>query len=365
MSERVLMKGNEAVCRGAAAGGCKAFFGYPITPQNEIPEIMSWLMPEHGGVFLQAESEVAAINMVYGASCAGVRAMTSSSSPGISLKQEGISYIVGCELPAVIVNVQRGGPGLGNIAPSQSDYFQAVKGGGHGDYRCLTLAPWSAEECHDLTAMAFDLADKYRNPVMVLMDGMLGQMLEPVPVGKKIETKEYPKPWATTGCRGRQPNVINSLYLVPEEMEEVNLRIQARYAQAEREEVSFDEFRTDDADLVLVAYGTVARICRTAVDLARAEGYRVGLLRPITLYPFPTEQIRRLALDGKLFLTVEMSYGQMVEDVRLACCGLSEVHFYGRGGGVVPDQLQILRQIRTILPRPLTTSGVERAEVAK
>ena len=364
MSDRVLMKGNEAVCRGAVAAGCKAFFGYPITPQNEVPEIMSWLMPQNGGVFLQAESELAAINMVYGASCAGVRAMTSSSSPGISLKQEGISYMVGCELPAVIVNVQRGGPGLGNIAPSQSDYFQAVKGGGHGDYHCLTLAPWSVEESFELTALAFELADKYRNPAMVLTDGMLGQMLEAMPRNKHFETKQYPKPWATTGCKGRPPNVINSLYMVPEDMEAVNLRIQARYAQAEVEDVRFDEYRAQDADLVLVAYGTVGRICRTVVDLAREEGYSVGLLRPISLYPFPKEPLRELALDGKLLLTVEMSCGQMVEDVRLSTCGLTEVHFYGRTGGVVPDQLQVLDQIRGILPR-LVGGRFQRAEVAK
>jgi len=364
VSNRVLMKGNEAVCRGAVAAGCKAFFGYPITPQNEIPEIMSWLMPENGGVFVQAESELAAINMVYGASCTGARAMTSSSSPGVSLKQEGISYMVGCELPGVIVNVQRGGPGLGNIAPSQSDYFQAVKGGGHGDYHCLTVAPWSVEECFELTALAFELADKYRTPAMVLMDGMLGQMLEPVPVDKKVETRAYPKPWATTGAKGRAPNIINSLYMVAEEMEEVNLRIQARYAQAEIEDVRCAEYRTDDADLVLVAYGTVARICRTAVDLAREDGYAVGMLRPISLYPFPKAVLHQLALDGKLFLAVEMSCGQMVEDVRLSVCGVSEVHFFGRTGGVVPDQVQILEHIRGILPRRVG-GRLERAEVAK
>ena len=363
MSGRVLMKGNEAVCRGAVAAGCKGFFGYPITPQNEIPEIMSWLMPENGGVFVQAESEVAAINMVYGASSAGVRAMTSSSSPGVSLKQEGISYIAGSELPAVIVNVQRGGPGLGNIAPAQSDYFQAVKGGGHGDYRCLTLAPWSVEECFELTARAFELADKYRNPAMVLMDGMLGQMLEPMPVDKRIETKTYPKPWATTGAKGRPPNIVNSLYMVAEELEETNLRIQSRYAAAERDDLLYDEYGADDSDLVLIAYGTCARICRTVVDLARDEGCSVGLLRPISLFPFPKEPIRRLALGGKLLLVVEMSCGQMVEDVMLAACGLTNVHFYGRTGGVVPDQLQVLDQIRQILPS--RGMSIRRMEVAK
>ncbi len=364
MVERVLMKGNEAVCRGAVAAGCQAFFGYPITPQNEIPEIMSWLMPENGGVFLQAESEVAAINMVYGASCTGARVMTSSSSPGISLKQEGISYLAACELPAVIVNVQPLGPGLGNIAPAQSDYFQAVKGGGHGDYHCLTVAPWSVEECFDLTAKAFDLADKYRNPAMVLMDGMLGQMLESIPANKTVKNTHYPKPWACTGCKGRIPNVINSLYMVQEELEAVNLRIQVRYNQAERNEIQYAEYRAEDADLVLVAYGTVARICKTAVDLARAEGYSVGLLRPISLFPFPKQVLRELALDDKLFLTVEMSLGQMVEDVRLACCGIADVHFYGRAGGVIPDQFQILDQIKRILPKPVG-GRYERAELAK
>ncbi|MBI2844769.1 MAG: 3-methyl-2-oxobutanoate dehydrogenase subunit VorB [Armatimonadetes bacterium] len=340
------MKGNEAVVRGAIAAGCRGFFGYPITPQNEVPEYMSVLMPQAGGVFLQAESEVAAINMVYGAASTGARVMTSSSSPGISLKQEGISYIAACELPAVIVNVQRGGPGLGNIAPGQADYFQAVKGGGHGDYKLLTLAPWSVSECFYLTALAFDLADRYRNPAMVLSDAIVGQMIEPVELPDKIEVNIPPKPWATTGRKGRGKNVINSLWISPDQMEEVNRRLQAKYTLAMEREVRYQELAVEDADLVLVAYGSVARICRTAVDLARSERLSVGLFRPIGLFPFPTLPIQWLAECGKRFLVVEMSHGQMVEDVRLAVNGRAEVIFYGRSGGVVPTPTEILDRIR-------------------
>ena len=345
MAERVLMKGNEAVVLGAIAGGCRAFFGYPITPQNEIPEYMSKHMPEAGGVFLQAESEVAAINMVYGASCAGVRAMTSSSSPGVSLKQEGISYMAGAELPGVVVNVQRGGPGLGNIAASQSDYFQSVKGGGHGDYRTITLAPWSVTECYTFTAEAFDIADEYRGVVLVLLDAILGQMIEPVKV-PNWKPKHFPKPWATTGARGREKNIIASLYIRPPDLEEVNLRIQARYDLAAERLTRTHSMMTEDADVVLVAYGCSARICRTVVDMARAEGIRAGLLRPITLYPFPNREIRALADGGASFLVVELSLGQMVEDVRLAVEGTAEVRFRGRAGGMVPTPVEILDQVR-------------------
>ena len=343
---RKLMKGNEAICYGAVAGRCDAFFGYPITPQNEIPEKMSVLMPESGGVFLQAESEVSAINMVYGAASAGKRAMTSSSSPGISLKQEGISYIAACELPCVVVNVQRGGPGLGNTLPGQADYFQTIKGGGHGDYKMITLAPWSVQECYDFMPLAFDIADKYRNPVAILMDAIVGQMIEPVDVSVEIDYPERPKPWAVTGAKGRSHNVINSLWIDMNVMEALNERLQEKYRAAERDEVRFAEYKTEDADLVLVAYGSPARICRTAADMAREEGLKVGLLRPISLYPFPSARLFELAEAGKRFLTVEMSMGQMLEDVKLSVNGKAEIGFYGRTGGVVPTPVDVLERVR-------------------
>ena len=362
MATRKLIKGNVAICHGAIAAGCDAFFGYPITPQNEIPEKMSELMPEHGRVFLQAESEVAAINMVYGAACAGKRAMTSSSSPGISLKMEGLSYIAACELPCVVVNVQRGGPGLGNTLPGQADYFQAVKGGGHGDYRLLTIAPWSVQECYEFMPVAFDLADRYRNPAMVLMDAIIGQMLEPVDLHGSFEIHDYPKPWATNGARGRAHNIINSLWIDVEVMEGLNQRIQAKYADAALHEVRCHEYRTDDAELVLVAYGSTARICRTVVDLARDEGMSVGLLRPITLYPFPNPQIAGHAAKGRRFLAVEMSAGQMVEDVQLAVNGAAEVRFYGRTGGAVPTPTEVLNEVRAIFGKPPVVSHYGRRE---
>lgn len=346
-TKKTLMKGNEAIVRGAIAAGCSAFFGYPITPQNEVPEYMSVLMPEAGGVFLQAESELASINMVYGAASAGVRVMTSSSSPGISLMQEGISYIAASELPAVIVNVQRGGPGLGNIAPGQADYFQSVKGGGHGDYKLITLAPWSVTECYTFTALAFELADKYRNPALVLADAIIGQMIESIVVPEKLDTKTYEKPWATTGRRGRShKNFINSLWIQPEVLEDLNRKIQAKYQLIVENEVRYHEIMVEDAELVIVAYGATARICKTAIDMARAEGLPVGLFRPISLYPFPEPQIKALADSGKRFLTIEMSCGQMVEDVKLAVNGKSEVGFYGRSGGGVPSPTEILEVIR-------------------
>ncbi len=281
MATRKLVKGNDAVCYGAVAARCDAFFGYPITPQNEVPEKMSELMPANGKVFLQAESEVSAINMVYGAVSAGKRAMTSSSSPGISLMVEGISYIAACELPCVVVNVQRGGPGLGNTLPAQADYFQAVKGGGHGDYKMLTIAPWSVQECYEFMPLAFDLADKYRNPVMVLMDAILGQMLESVELHDNFEIHEYPKPWATNGARGRAHNIVNSLWIVPEEMESINRRIQAKYAEAQRHDVRYHEYRTQDAELVLVAYGSPARISQPSGSPGPGlQHYRAASLRP-------------------------------------------------------------------------------------
>ncbi|MFQ3550398.1 MAG: 3-methyl-2-oxobutanoate dehydrogenase subunit VorB [Armatimonadota bacterium] len=345
MAERKLMKGNVALCYGALAGKCDAFFGYPITPQNEVPEYMSDLMPQNGKVFLQAESEVAAINMVYGAAATGKRVMTSSSSPGISLKQEGISYIAACELPCVIVNVQRGGPGLGNTLPGQADYFQAVKGGGHGDYKLLTLAPWSVQECYDFMPLAFDLADKYSNPAMILMDAIIGQMIEPVTLHNNFKNIDYPKPWAITGAMGRKQNIINSLWIDPKVMEEINLRLQRKYETAKNEEVRYSDYMVDDADLILVAYGSPARICRTVAELAREEGMKVGLFRPISLFPYPTNEIRKLAEEGKRFLVVEMSHGQMVEDVQLAVNGKAEVKFYGRTGGAVPTPNEILEQV--------------------
>ncbi|MDH7480932.1 MAG: 3-methyl-2-oxobutanoate dehydrogenase subunit VorB [Armatimonadota bacterium] len=349
MTTKVLMKGNEAVVRGAIAAGCRAFFGYPITPQNEVPEYMSKYMPEAGGVFVQAESEVAAINMVYGAACAGVRAMTSSSSPGISLKMEGISYLAGAQLPCLIVNVQRGGPGLGNIAPSQSDYFQAVKGGGHGDYKMYTFAPWSVKEMFEHPSLAFEVADKYRGPAMILTDAIIGQMLEPIEIPEKIELNLPPKPWATTGAKGRGRNSITSLYIVPEDLERINLEIQANYKLATEREVRFQEFWIDDANLVLVAYGCVARISRTTMTMAREKGLKVGLFRPITLFPFPSKQLLELAKSGKHFLVVEMSAGQMVEDVRLSVNGEAEVDFYGRLGGIVPSPNEILEEVEKLL----------------
>ncbi len=345
------MKGNEAAVRGAIAAQCRAFFGYPITPQNEVPEYMSKYMPEAGGVFIQAESEVAAINMVYGAACAGVRAMTSSSSPGVSLKMEGISYIAGAQLPCVVMNVQRGGPGLGNIAPSQSDYFQAVKGGGHGDYKLLTVAPWSVPEMFHLTALAFDLADKYRNPAMVLSDAIIGQMLEPVELPEEIDVNIPEKPWATNGAKGRERNFITSLYIVAEDLEEINHQIQAKYAAACRDEVRWEEYQTDDADIVLVAYGSTARICRTTMNLARAKGLKVGLFRPISLFPFPANQLAALARSGKRFLVAELSAGQMVEDVRLAVNGAAQVDFYGRLGGMTMTPPEVLEQVEKLMAR--------------
>jgi len=359
MAKRTLMKGNEAICYGAVAAHCDAFFGYPITPQNEIPEKMSVLMPQNGGVFLQAESEVSAINMVYGAASAGKRAMTSSSSPGISLKQEGISYIAACELPCVIVNVQRGGPGLGTILAGQADYFQMIKGGGHGDYKIITLAPWSVQECYEFMPLAFDLADKYRNPAAILMDAILGQMIEAADLHGNFHYPTYDKPWATTGAKGRAHNVVNSLWIDPPVLEALNQRLQERYRAAERDEVRYAEYRTDDAELILVAYGTTARICRTVVDLAREEGLKVGLLRPITLYPFPTPRLAQLATAGTRFLAVEMSCGQMVEDVRLAVNGAAEVAFHGRTGGAVPTPAEILDRVRELLASPRLYAGSE------
>ena len=348
MSEKVLMKGNEALAEAAIMAGCKHYLGYPITPQTEIAAYMSKRLPKiDGGVFLQAESEVAAINMLIGVASTGKRAMTSSSSPGISLKSEGISYLAGCDLPALIVNVQRGGPGLGGIQPSQSDYFQATKGGGHGDYHLVVLAPSSIQEMVDLTSDAFDIGDKYRCPVMIMGDGMLGQMMEPVEF-KDADASEHPeKTWATTGTgMKRKKNIINSLFLEASELEKLVLERQERYAQIAKNEVRYEAVDVEDADVVLVAYGTTSRIAKTAMAKAKEMGLKVGIIRPITLWPFPFEAFNK-ALNGKdkKFLCVEMSTGQMVEDVKLAVGDKAEVHFFGRTGGIVPTPKEILNKI--------------------
>lgn len=349
MVDKVLMKGNEAIAEAAIKAGCRYFFGYPITPQNALPEYMSKRLPEVGGVFLQAESEVAASNMVYGAAGAGARVLTSSSSPGISLKMEGISYIAGAELPAVIVNIMRGGPGLGGIQPSQADYFQATKGGGHGDYRLAVLAPSSVQEAVDLTIDAFDIADRYRNPVMILGDGMIGQMMEPVEFKQEIDPAELPlKKWATDGARGRKPNIINSLFLDPQKLEDHVMKLEGKYKQMKENEVRYELYKMDDAKLAVVAYGTTARISISAVDMAREKGIKAGLIRPVSLFPFPEKVIIDTAEQVDNFLTVEMSTGQMVEDVRLAVNGEKPVYFYGRTGGMVPSPEEILAEIEKI-----------------
>lgn len=345
------MQGNEAVAQGAIDAGCRHFFGYPITPQNPLGDYMAEHMPKVGGVFLQAESELAAANMVYGASAAGARAMTASSSPGISLKQEAISYMAECELPAVIANIARGGSGLGNIAAAGSDYFQTVKGGGHGDYRTIALAPWSVQEMYDLTRVAFDLADRYRTPVIILADAMLGMMMEPTTITEPPvdPARLPPKPWATTGASERAKNVINSLYIVPEKLEAVNLRIQARHDEAARKEVRWEEIEAEGGELAIVAFGTAARVCRTAIERLAARGVRVGMLRPITLWPYPYDAVRELTQRVKRILVVELSLGQMVEDVRLAVEGRCPVHFFGRTGGIIPTPSEVVAEIEKLL----------------
>lgn len=347
--ERMFMTGNEAIAEAAIQAGCRHFFGYPITPQNEIPEYMSRRLPEVGGVYLQAESEVAAINMIFGAAGAGARTMTSSSSPGISLMQEGISYIAGAQLPCVLVNIMRGGPGLGGIQPAQSDYFQATKGGGHGDYHLLVLAPYTLQEAVSLTMEAFDLADKYRNPVMVLGDGCMGQMMEPVEFIKKASPKLPVKDWALTGAKGRPPNVVKSLYLDPAVLEKHNLDINRTVQEIVRNEVRVETYLTDDAEILIVAYGTVARIAKTAIKNLREKGVRVGMIRPITVFPFPYETFDKMAETVDKFLVVEMSFGQMVEDVKLGVCGKARVQFYGRTGGMIPSYDEIVAQTEKLI----------------
>jgi len=351
VSDISLMKGNEALAEAAIRAGAQAYFGYPITPQSEILEYLAGEGRRRGMIVLQAESEVAAINMIYGAAGAGARVFTSSSSPGISLMQEGLSYIASAELPCLVVNVNRGGPGLGTIQPSQGDYFQATKGGGHGDYRLIVLAPSSVQEMADFVFDAFDLADTYRNPAMILADGALGQMME------KVEFHPYtpkdhipPKPWATTGkTRDRERNIITSLHIQPEKMEQINLRLQAKYKQIVEKEVRFETVLTEDAECLLVAYGLVARIAHRAVELLRAEGIKAGLLRPITLYPFPYVPIAKLASKVSGTLVIEMNAGQMVEDVRLGVEGRCPVEFYGRMGGIVPSPDEVVQATKNML----------------
>ncbi|SCZ02886.1 3-methyl-2-oxobutanoate dehydrogenase subunit VorB [Alkaliphilus peptidifermentans] len=348
--DKVLMKGNEAIGAAAIKAGCKYFFGYPITPQNELPEFMSRELPKIDGVFVQAESEVAAINMIYGAAGTGARVMTSSSSPGVALKQEGISYIAGAELPCVIVNISRGGPGLGGIQPSQADYFQSTRGGGNGDYRHLVYAPASLQEAVDLTIEAFDVADYYRNPVIVIGDGMIGQMMEPVEF-KEPKKRELPnKDWATTGTKGeRRPNIINSLALDPAELEKHNIKLDKKYKEIEKNEVRYEMYKMDKAEVVMVAYGTTARIVKNAIDALREEGINAGLIRPITLWPFPNKAFNEIPDTAKALLSVEMSMGQMIDDVKIANEGRLPVHFYGRAGGMIPTPEAIMDKVKEII----------------
>ena len=344
---KVLMKGNEAIGEAAIRGGCRYFFGYPITPQTELPEYMSVRLPQIGGVFLQAESEIAAINMLYGASGSGVRAMTSSSSPGISLKQEGISYIAAAKLPCVIVNIVRGGPGLGGIQPAQSDYFQVTRGGGNGDYRLIVYAPANLQETVDIVMNAFDTSDYYRVPVLIVGDGMIGQMMEPVEFIENENKREVPqKDWATTGTGGkREPNIINSLYLDPKQLEDHNNELNEIYKVIERDEVRYEAIGLEDCDVVCVAYGTTSRIVKSAIEECESEGLKVGFLRPITLWPFPYKAFDLINPNAKGILCAEMSLGQMIDDVKIGAEGRWKTHFYGRSGGMVPDPKDIKNEI--------------------
>ena len=345
MADKVLMKGNEAISEAAIMAGCRHYFGYPITPQTEIAAYMSKKMPKIGGTFLQAESEIAAINMVYGVSAAGLRVMTSSSSPGISLKGEGLSYLAGADLPALIVNVQRGGPGLGGIQPSQSDYFQATKGTAHGDFHMLVLAPASVQEMADLTVKGFDLADKYRMTTMILADGTLGQMMEPVSLDFDIKP-QIEKPWAVTGTKmQRKHNVVNSLYLKPDQLEKTNFDRYERYKTIKENEVMYEEYLTDDTEICVVAFGIASRVAKNAINEARKQGVKVGLIRPITLWPFPEKVISKMADKAKAFISVELSMGQMIEDVRLAVNGKAPVTLCNRSGGMIPSPEQVLEAI--------------------
>ncbi len=345
-AKRMFIKGNEAIAYGALAAGCRCYFGYPITPQNDIPEMMSWALPEAGGSFVQAESEVAAANMLLGAAACGVRALITSSSPGVSLMQEAISYMAGSELPGVIVNMNRGGPGLGDIGPSQGDYFQSVKGGGHGDYRTLVLAPATCQECYDLTYEAFGLAYKYRNPVLLLGDAIVGQMKEPVaPRDPLAVDPDEGGDWKLTGRGVRAPRLLKSLFLDDGALAGQNIRLRDKY-EAMRAEVRFEDYETADADLVVVAFGSIGRIAKSAVRTLRAKGLKVGLFRPITLFPFPDAALRDLASRGKRFLTIEHNLGQMVEDVRLAVRGIADSDFFGVFPGNLPTPEEFDAPIR-------------------
>ena len=341
---RQLTKGNEAIMKAAVLAGCRAYYGYPITPASEIAEAAALYLPQVGGVFVQAESEVAAANMLFGAASAGVRAMSASSGPGISLMQEGFSYLAGAELPCVVADIMRAGPGLGNIGPEQGDYNQIVKGGGHGNYRTLVLAPDSVQEMADLTTLAFDLADRYRNPAVVLADGYIGQMMEPVAFADPVPVPPVPD-WAVDGTPETRNNLITSIYLQPEDMEVYVRKLEAKYREAEREEVRSESYRTEDAEIILVGYGIVARILKSVVEMGRARGLALGLLRPITLYPFPVEAIRDLSRGAKAFQVVELSNGQLRDDVRLALEGRAPVEYYGRVGGTVPSAEEILAEV--------------------
>jgi 2-oxoglutarate ferredoxin oxidoreductase subunit alpha len=345
---KVLMKGNEAIAEAAIRAGCEAYFGYPITPQTEVLEYMSRRMPELGRAFVQAESELGAINMVYGAACTGVRVMTTTSSPGYSLMQEGISYITLSFVPCVIVNIMRGGPGLGNIRPAQSDYFQMTKGGGHGDYHLIVLAPSTVQETVDLIVEAFDLADKYRQPVTVIADGMIGQIMEPVEFPELEKPDRPERPWALTGARGRPKNIVTSLYLGAENLERENLKLQKIIAEIKAQEVRYAEYMMDGAEIVVVAYGTAARIAQTAVKEARAAGIPVGLFRPISMFPFPYERLDQIADRARHFLVVELSAGQMIEDVRLGTRCRLPISFFGKLGGIIPLPEDILAEIRKV-----------------
>jgi 2-oxoisovalerate ferredoxin oxidoreductase alpha subunit len=341
---RQLCKGNVAIVKGAILAGCRSFYGYPITPASEIAEAAALYIPQVGGTFLQAESEVAAINMVYGAAASGARVMTASSAPGLSLMQEGISYIAGSELPCVIVDVVRGGPGLGNIAPEQSDYFAMVKGGGHGNYRNIVLAPASVQEMADLTVLAFELADKYRNPAVILADGFIGQMMEPLDLEYR-EIVPPEKPWAVKGTPETRKNLISSIFLEPDDLEDHQRHLERKYQQIQKNEIRWELYDADDADLLLVGYGITSRILRSAIEQARSQGQRVGLFRPISLWPFPSQALARVASNAQKVLVVELSNGQMVEDVRLALNGKVPVDFYGRTGGNVPSVEEIHAEV--------------------
>lgn len=347
MSEKVLMKGNEALAEAAIRSGCKHFFGYPITPQTELAAYMAKRLPKIGGTYLQAESEIAAINMVQGAGAAGIRAMTSSSSPGVSLKAEGISYMAGADVPALIINVQRGGPGLGGIQPSQADYWQATRAMGHGDFHIMVFAPSTVQEMVDLVSIAFDRSDKYRVPAMILADGMLGQMMEPVTFENVVTPQLGDKPWALTGHKNeRKHNIVNSLYLQANELEDKIRERFERYETIKKEEPRYKLFMEEDAEIMVVAYGATARVVQAAVKEARSEGIKVGCFRPITLWPFPQAKLKELAETTKAFLTVEMSMGQMIDDVKLAIDCSRPVEFFGRTGGVIPEPAEILAKIR-------------------